>query len=383
MFTFENIYQAYKKCRKNKTNTINVLKFEQNLLDNLWQLTDDLQSRRYTIGRSICFLTHSPKLREVFAADFRDRIVHHLLIDAIEPFYERRFIYDVYNNRKGKGIHQAKARVQKYMIGEPNGYYLQLDIKGFFYHLDKDILYARLYEDLQAISFGGTKPTAAFAGLALPNKKLDDILWLARTIIYHNPTQNYHFQGDIKALHALPPYKSLFKIPPNKGLPIGNLTSQFFANVYMNRFDHFVKRELKAKCYLRYVDDFVILERDKIVLQRYKASIESYLGAYLSLSLREDSKIRRNSEGMDFLGYIIRPDYTLVRQRVVSNYKRKKALYLQNYEAQKGKMSLAQIREFLSVQASFVSHIKHADSFNLFNKVGRLDENNPFDYDRA
>ena len=140
MFTFENIYNAYKKCRKNKTNTINVLKFEQNLLDNLWQLTDDLQTRRYRVGRSICFLTHSPKLREVFAADFRDRIVHHLLIDAIEEFYEKKFIFDVYNNRKGKGIHQAKARVQKFMRQEPNGYYLQLDIKGFFYHLDKDIL---------------------------------------------------------------------------------------------------------------------------------------------------------------------------------------------------------------------------------------------------
>lgn len=378
MFTFQNIYNAYRKCRKNKTNTINVLKFEQNLLDNLWQLTEDLQSRSYTVGKSICFLTHSPKLREVFAADFRDRIVHHLLIDAIEPFYEKRFIYDVYNNRKGKGIHQAKARVQKFMRREPEGYYLQLDIKGFFYHLDKDILYERLCEDLHDISFGSTKPT-----VVLPNKKIDDILWLAHTIIYHNPTINYHFQGDIRALKALPSHKSLFKIPPSKGLPIGNLTSQFFANVYMNRFDHFVKRELKAKHYLRYVDDFVILEKDKEILRRYQQSIEIYLDIYLSLSLREDSKIGKSSNGMDFLGYIIRPDYSLVRRRVVANYKQKKARYLERYENQKGKMKLEEIKAFLSLQASFASHIKHANSFNLLNKVGEIDEKNPFDFDRA
>ncbi|MEA3491308.1 MAG: reverse transcriptase [Campylobacterota bacterium] len=378
MFTFENIYIAYKKCRKNKTNTISVLKFEQNLLDNLWQLTDDLQNRRYTIGKSICFLTHSPKLREVFAADFRDRIVHHLLIDAIEPFYERKFISDVYNNRKGKGIHQAKARVQKFMRRELDGYYLQLDIKGFFYHLDKDILYERLCEDLRYMSFGDTKPT-----MSLPNKKLDDILWLARSIIYHNPTTNYHFQGDIRALKALAPHKTLFKISPSRGLPIGNLTSQFFANVYMNRFDHFVKRELKAQHYLRYVDDFVILEKDEEVLKRYKESIEIYLNIYLSLSLRDDSKIRKNSDGLDFLGYIIRPNYSLVRRRVVSNYKQKKAIYLQKYETQKGKMNFEEIRAFLSVQASFVSHSKHANSFNLLHKVGKIDENNPFDFDRA
>ncbi len=391
MFTFQNAYNTYKKCRKNKTNTINVLKFEQNLLDNLWQLTEDLQSRRYTVGKSICFLTHSPKLREVFAADFRDRIVHHLFVEAIEEFYEKRFIYDVYNNRKGKGIHQAKERVQKFMRQELDGYYLQLDIKGFFYHLDKDILYERLCEDLRYISFDDTKPTKA-VGLALPNntsqfttpnKKLDDILWLAHTIIYHNPTTNYHFQGDIRALKALPPHKTLFKLSPSKGLPIGNLTSQFFANVYMNRFDHFVKRELKAQRYLRYVDDFVILEKDKEVLYRFKQRIEIYLQLYLSLSLRKDSKIRKNSDGLDFLGYIIRPNYSLVRRRVVSNYKQKKARYLESHEAQKGKMKREQIKEFLSVQASFVSHSKHANSFNLLNKVGKIDENNPFDFDRA
>ena len=215
----------------------------------------------------------------------------------------------------------------------------------------------------------------------LENK--DDILWLAHTFIYHDPTKNYAFKGDPKGLDALPPHKTLFKIPKNRGLPIGNLTSQFFANIYMNSFDHFVKRELKVKRYVRYVDDFVLLDSSKERLDKVYDEIENYLKNALHLSLREDSKLKKNVEGLDFLGYIIRPHYTLVRQRVVNNYKKKKAQYLQRYEEQKGKMSLLEIKKFLSVKASFASHIKHANSYNLNQKIGVIDETNPFDYDRA
>ncbi len=367
MFTFENIYRAYRQCRKNKTNTINALKFEQNLIDNLWNLTESLQNRSYTIGTSICFLASSPKLREIFAADFKDRVVHHLLINAIEEMYEKKFIYDVYNNRKNKGIHSAVEKIHKRMKATPHDYYLQLDIKGFFYHLNKDVLYKQLFIDVKKSQ--------------LLHK--DEILWLAHTIIYHDPTLNYTFKGDKKGLESLPSHKTLFKIPKYRGLPIGNLTSQFFANVYMNRFDHFVKRELKVKTYVRYVDDFVLIHADKEKLIAYKKAIEIFLCTELALSVRDDYKIRRVQSGMDFLGYIIRPHYMLVRNRVVQNYKRKKAQYLHRYEAQKGKMNLVEIKAFLSLQASFVSHIKHANSFNLQNKVGEIDEKNPFDFARA
>ena len=367
MFTFQNVYKAYIACRQNKRNTINALKFEHNLIENLWDLSHALQNRSYKVGTSICFLASSPKLREVFAADFKDRVVHHILIDKIEEMYEKKFIYDVYNNRKSRGIHQAKKRVAGWMQSDPNGYYLQLDIKGFFYQLNKDILYKKLYRDVHKSE--------------LENK--DDILWLAHTLIYHDPTKNYLFKGNLKGLDALPPHKTLFKIPKNRGLPIGNLTSQFFANVYMNSFDHFVKRELKAKRYVRYVDDFVLLDSSKERLDKVYDEIENYLKNELCLSLREDSKLRKNVEGLDFLGYIIRPHYTLVRQRVVNNYKKKKAQYLQRYEEQKGNMSLLEIKKFLSVKASFVSHIKHANSYNLNQKIGAIDETNPFDYDRA
>jgi len=364
MFTFENIYKAYKQCRKNKTNTMNVLKFEHNLLENLWGLTHTLQKRSYSIGKSTCFLASSPKLREIFAAEFKDRIVHHVLISAIEQMYEKKFIYDVYSNRKSKGTHKAKERVAKWMRAEPNAYYLQLDIKGFFYHLDKDILYKLMYTDI--------------CKSALVDK--EDILWLMHTLIYHDPTQNYMFKGKKTALVALPAHKTLFKIPKNKGLPIGNLTSQFFANVYMNGFDHFVKRELKCKHYARYVDDFVLLDKDRETLKGHKERIEVYLDKYLALSLRADSRLKKVKEGLDFLGYVIRPHYTLVRNRVVQNYKQKKAQYLNKYEALQGTMGLVEIKVFLSLQASFASHIKHANSYRLRRQIGVLKETDPFTY---
>lgn len=353
-------------CRKTKRNTLNQLEFESNLLTNLWSLQSDLSSCCYKVGHSLCFLTSSPKLREVFAADFRDRVVHHVLVHELEPLFERKFIHDVYNNRKKRGTHQAVHQAKRYMNQTLDGYYLQLDIKGFFYNLNKEILFGKIKKEVVASS------------LDVPS-----ILYLTSKIVFHDPTRNYVFKGDRSKLALLPEHKTLFKIPKNRGLPIGNLTSQFFANVYMNDFDNFVKRKLKVKRYIRYVDDFVLFDASKERLKYLKKEIEDYLGKELRLQLREDSRLRKHTEGLDFLGYIIRPNYTLVRQRVVNNFKKKKAIYLNMYEEQKGKMQLLEIKKFLSVKASFESHSKHANSFNLTKKIGALDENNPFDYDRA
>ena len=210
----------------------------------------------------------------------------------------------------------------------------------------------------------------------------EKILWLSNKIIYHNPTRDYVFKGDKSKLALLPPHKTLFHLPKSKGLPIGNLTSQFFANVYMNDFDNFVKRRLKVKYYIRYVDDFVLFETSKERLQSLYKEIEAYLWHNLALELRADTKLKKHANGLNFLGYIIRENYMLTRKRVVHNYKYKKAKYLEVYESQRGEMKREEIKKFLSVQASFVSHIQHSNSFNLINKVGKVDESNPFDYDR-
>ena len=364
MFSYENIYSSYKECRKNKRNTHNALAFEMDLVQNLWQLHYELNTKTYKIGRSICFLTTSPKLREVFAADFRDRVVHHILVRELEKIYEPKFINDVYNNRKGKGIHKAMKKAQSYMNATYGGYYLQLDIKGFFYNLDKNILFKQILD-------------------TNINRYKDEILYLANKIIYHDPTKNYSFKGDRTKLSLLPEHKTLFKLAKHKGLPIGNLTSQFFANIYMNGFDNYVKRVLKVKHYIRYVDDFVLFDNSKERLHTLHKEIEQYLQGHLKLSLRYDSKLKKHSTGLDFLGYIIRENYILTRKRVVNNYKYKKAKYLDAYERQKGKMKLSEIKAFLSVKASFEAHFKHSNSYNLYQKIGVLNENNPFDYDRV
>ena len=211
----------------------------------------------------------------------------------------------------------------------------------------------------------------------------ESILYLTNKIIYHDPTKNYIFKGDIKKLENLPKHKTLFKLPKNQGLPIGNLTSQFFANVYLNKFDHFVKRVLKMKYYIRYVDDFVLFHKSKERLQKSKVEIQKFLKENLVLELRDDSKLKKVNQGLGFLGYIIRPNYILVRKRVVNNYRYKKAKYLYGYEKLKGKMKLEEIKQFLSVQAPFVGHCSYANSYNLVQKTGVINENNPFNYDRA
>ena len=168
-------------------NAPNALAFEMDLVQNLWQLHDDLNNRAYTIERSICFLTTSPKLREVFVADFRDRIVHHVLVKELERVYEPKFISDVYNNRKGKGIHKAMKKAQSCMNATYGGYYLQLDIKGFFYNLDKNVLYKQILKEI----------------------KNENVLYMAHKIIYHDPTKKYVFKGDKTKLFFLPEHKTL------------------------------------------------------------------------------------------------------------------------------------------------------------------------------
>jgi RNA-directed DNA polymerase len=365
MFGFENLYKAYRDCARTKRSSCNAIRFEANLCENLIDLETLLQSRSYRPGRSICFAAHSPKMREIFAADFRDRVVHHLLVRHIEPFYERKFIFDVYNNRKSKGIHSAVKRAQYF--ARRFSHFLQLDIKGFFYSLDKNIPFKRLFEDI-------SKSSLSYK---------DETLYLANRIIYHDPTKDVHIKGNAAAIRNLPEHKTLFKLPKHKGLPIGNLTSQFFANVYMNAFDHFVKRELHVKGYLRYVDDFVLFSDSKEQLLKWQERIIAFLGEKLALNLRDGGNLKHVSEGLDFLGYIIRPHYLLVRQRVVNNYKQKKARYLEAYENQKGKMSLAEIKQFLAVQASFVAHARHANSYNLLQTVGVLNETDPFAFSRS
>lgn len=351
MFSFEEIYQAYLECRKNKRNTINALKFELNLLDNLWELHYSINSFRYKPRRYIYFLTHSPKLREVFASDFRDRVVHHLLVRDLEPIFEPLFIYDSYSCRKNRGTHLAIKRLERFVRNRDYPYYLQLDLKSFFLSIHKNILFEKIRTTTQQRA----------------NDKIQRILYLSNKIIFDDPTRYYRFKGSREALKDLPPHKTLFNMPKNQGLPIGNLTSQFFANIYLNDFDNHIKRVLKRKYYLRYVDDFVILGRSKEELGELKMVIADYLERHLKLQLRKSYALRETKKGIDFLGYIVKPSHTLVRQRVVNNFKYKKAKFLDSCFVD-GTCSFEDAMSFKEINASFYGHAKHADSYRLMEK---------------
>ncbi|MBF0108780.1 MAG: group II intron reverse transcriptase domain-containing protein [Magnetococcales bacterium] len=300
LFTAENLYWAWRKCRRRKSHIRSATDFEYNLEENLFALRDELRRRRYCPAPSRAFLVAKPKRREIFAAQFRDRVVHHLLVDHLEPGWERRFIHDSFACRKGKGTHAAVERLrsmtrQVTANGSRPAWYLQLDIKGFFISIDRRILFSRLVAH-----------------------EIDPVvLDLIRLLVFHDPTRNCRLCGQpMSAFQALPAHKTLFKAASECGLPIGNLTSQFFANVYLDTLDQFCKHHLKIRHYVRYCDDFVILANHADELRVWERQIETFLWAHLRLRLNEKRKLRPVSDGIDFLGYIVRPDYLLTRKRV-------------------------------------------------------------------
>ena len=361
LLSFEALFGAYLNCRKRKRGTLNASSFEFDLLGNMFELALEIQKGTYRPSRSVCFITQSPKLREVFAADFRDRVVHHLVVRELEKHWEPRFIFDSYACRPKKGVHAAVNRLREFMRkasknGKTTAYYLQLDIRSFFMSIDKNILF-KLFEDR------GTG---------------DELLYLIGQIVFHDCAEDYIFKGDPSFLEKIPPHKSLFKIDKNKGLPIGNLTSQFFANVYLNELDRFVKHQLRCRFYLRYVDDFVLVGQSPNELMDWQDSIRRFLHENLALELKGEGILRRVSEGADFLGYIVRPNYVLVRNRVVNNLKYRLAKYRDGMigEFEMGGKTYKRIRvqpeeanRLRQTISSYLGHFKHANSKRL---VGRI-----------
>ncbi|MCP3981466.1 MAG: hypothetical protein GY716_19380, partial [bacterium] len=208
LFSLENLYRAYRQCRRRKRNTHNALFFERRLEDNLLDLHEKLERGTYRPGRSLAFLVEKPKRREIFAAEFRDRVVHHLLVAHLERSWERRFIHDSFACRRGKGTHHGVERVRSFARrvtcnGTRRAWYLQLDVRGFFVTLDRRILWDR---------FAAVERDPA-------------VLWLLRLFLFHEPTTNCRFRGARRAdFERLPAHKTLFRTSTGCGLPIGNLT---------------------------------------------------------------------------------------------------------------------------------------------------------------
>jgi len=349
IFTYNKIYKAYLDCRENKRNTASALEFEWNLEENLFQLEEELQNKTYQLDRSICFVVTDPSPREIFASTFKDRVVHHILVNKIEKAGEKSFVYDSYACRKGKGTHKAAERLQDFIRKATNNYnkkayYLQLDVLGFFMNINHNILYTILKKLIlkQEKSYQWKK----------------DILWLGKKIIYHNPTKNYIKKSKKQKFDLIPPRKSLFNKKSNKGLPIGNYSSHFFANLYLNQLDHFIKRNLKQKYYLRYVDDFLIIDKNKKYLRSLIKKINKFLKQTLDLDLNyKKTKLKDVKEGIDFLGYITKSNYVLVRKRIINNLKQK----LHNFK----KIKQTNLKRMQSTVNSYLGHFSHANSYKL------------------
>lgn len=303
LFTFENLHRAYLSCRRGKRTSPGALHFEARLEANLFALLDELRSRTYEPSPSACFITDQPKAREIFAAPFRDRIVHHLAVAHLEPFWERRFIYDSYACRRGKGTHAAVRRVQCFMRqasanGTRSAWYLKIDVRSFFVRIHKATLLEILHTALRRESPTWCEPLS----------------WLLERIVMRDPTTDARRIGG--RFSAVPHHKSLYSTGGITGLPIGNYTSQFFANVYLDGVDQFVKHHLKARFYVRYVDDFVLLHEEHQVLESWERHIDEFLRTRLRLELNPARrKLAPISSGSDFLGYVIRRTHLLVRRR--------------------------------------------------------------------
>ncbi|MDI3545276.1 MAG: hypothetical protein PWQ43_272 [Rikenellaceae bacterium] len=315
-------------------------------------LEKDISTKQYVPSRYTCFVITDTTPREILAPDFRDRIVHRWLVNSIEPYIDKRFLDCSYANRKGKGHHRAVIKLYHYMHNPANKYYLKMDISNFFNSIDHDILVNLINKWISK----------------MPITNKDTLLYVAETIIRNNPTKNCIFTGNINKLKIIPPEKSYFNNPEGIGLPLGNLSSQFFANIYLHELDFFVKQKLGVKYYIRYVDDFVILSDNIYQLKIWKREIEVFLINVLKLTPHPKKiSLQKLSYGIDFLGYYVKPTHILVRRRVVNNFKRK--LYMSPNNLQCFNENNPNLKNILSkVKASINSYygiFKIADAHRL------------------
>jgi len=237
--SLREVYIAYLDCRRRKRNTLACSEFEQNEARNIYDLWQDLNNGTYEIGYSIAFVVTRPKLREVFAANFRDRIVHHLLMLRTGQLFEDHFIHDTYNCRVGKGNLYGAKRLAQCMQEYPDYWNVKLDMQGFFYSINKQLLWTKL---------------EAFLTENYHQPDLKQILWLTKMVIMHEPQHKCFKHGNPKLWALLPKGRSLFTCAPGCGLAIGNLTSQIYANFYLSDYDHAMYERYQER-YRRYVDD--------------------------------------------------------------------------------------------------------------------------------
>lgn len=336
-----NLLWAYHKASKGKRGQANVAAFEHRLEENLLQLQEELRTRTYRPGAYVSFVIHEPKRRVISAAPFRDRVVHHALCNVIEPIFERGFCADSYANRVGKGTHRALDRCQQ--LARHYRYVLACDVVQFFPSLDHAVLRGMLQPKL-----GGTVQWEAGIGWLI-----DSILASGEGVLAEEYEMVW-FAGD-DLLAACRP----------RGLPIGNLTSQFWGNCYLDGLDHFVQQALGCAGYVRYVDDLLLFADEKRTLWRWKAALETQL-AGLRLRIHAGAQPRPVIEGISFLGFIVWPQRRRLKRRKGIYFQRRLHALAQAYAD--GELSLAQVTACVQ---GWVNHVRYGNTVGLRKAVLR------------
>ena len=300
-YPFRDLVQAYYDCRRSKRNSASALAFEADLERNLTHLHSDLTAGTYRPGRSICFVVTRPKAREVWAADFRDRIVHHLLYNHVAPRFYASFIADSCACIPGRGTLYAAERLESKIRSASQNwakpvFYLKCDLANFFVAIDKQVLRQQLA------------------------KRITEPWWLAlaEQILLHDPRTDYQVRSPNHLFNRVPQHKRLTAQPARLGLPIGNLSSQFFTNVYLDALDQFVKHRLRCKHYVRYVDDFVLLHESPQQLNSWLAEIEAFLPSLGARLNPTKTILQPVARGVDFVGHVIKPWRRTTRKRSVA-----------------------------------------------------------------
>lgn len=356
----KDLFKAYYCARKNKRNSKSALSFEMNFESKLFELFREIKERRYEVSPNTCFIVFKPVKREIFAGDFRDRIVHHLLYNYLSPIFERYFIFDSYSCRIGKGTFLGVKRAD-YFIRSGSGnykkdaYILKLDIQGYFMSIDRKILYYKVieiidrYEKNNKLNF---------------DKKL--IIYLLKKVIFNDPIKNCIVKGSKSDWAGLPKSKSLFYSEVGKGLPIGNLTSQLFSNVYLNDFDYFVKHKLKIRYYGRYVDDFILIHNNKEYLKKIIPEIRDFLKDNFGLILHPKKiYFQHYYLGVKFLGTVIKPYRIYIGSRTKGNFYKKIYWWKDYIKKREGKIKKEEIEKFAAVVNSYLGGMKHCKAYKL------------------
>ena len=352
--SLEEVFEAYYECRKNKRGTCNALLFESDYESELVKLHHDINTMTYEIGKSIAFIVTRPVKREVFAADFRDRIVHHLIVHRLEPLFESVFIEDNYNCRKGKGVmfgvkrlHQQIKECSENFTREC--YIMKNDLQGFFMSIHKPTLWIMLEK---------------FIWENYTGEDMNILLYLVKKIVLHNPELNCIRRSPIQMWNGLAANKSLFTTGKDYGLPIGNLTSQMFANIYLNEIDQYVKNTLNAKYYFRYMDDSILLIKTKEEAIEKLKRIKEFLEKKLELKLNNKTQIFKNKQGVNFCGYKINEYRLKIRDR--GKRKLKEKVKKLTKEIKEGKINSKDAKKYL---CGHLGYLKIANTYNIENKL--------------